>query len=89
MGKLRQEINGNSADQAGSGRTATTWVINFKLSRCFLLSTGRPIDCHHLFPQHKSSVLHNVQMNDNGFAPCFSHRLTGVPSESTFFNYEI
>ena len=26
MGKLRQEINGNSADQAGSGRTATTWV---------------------------------------------------------------
>ena len=27
MGKLRQEINGNSADQAGSGRTATTWAI--------------------------------------------------------------
>ena len=50
MGKLRQEINGNSADQAGSGRTATTWVYDFnKFSRVLFLLAFYVLFCSNLF----------------------------------------
>ena len=40
MGKLRQEINGNSPDQAGSGRTATTWVFIAGVAAIFRKNIG-------------------------------------------------